>query len=438
MTAPATSLLEERMIRFLEAQPGAENVEKLVQTSAQKLSKQVDFFLNYREVLCELKSIQTSTAEKVDALIQPILDRPNAPVFYGSVRFDKLAKHFPDGDEILREAYKVLVSSVQTFFRKANQQIRSSKIAFNLPAASGGLVVVNDRVSALSPEVMFARISELLRKRTPEGAFAFPEIDAVLLIDETHVGTAGEGVKGPLTALVTREASSKAEAALEALMPAWAKANGYAYQELDPALLATLPMQAIPAPATDPRKMTRQGYWEKQYRKYPYLRWHTKAELSAYFRVLMESFAAGALKGATPTEKALLQTILEHQTHFMQEAEERGIDYRTLGPMPPLPVDQSGRPRFRQATIAELQALMIKAPFFEAGRFYTNEAGDCLRCVAVTPDQAQAIRLVIRDGKNVGVPLNIPRAAWSRHWPIVDERLIGDLEKRYSLLKQAS
>src|SRR5687767_7337423 len=103
MTSPESPSLEERIIRFLEAQPGAENVEKLSQTPAQRGSEQVDFFLSNREVLCELKSLETSTEEKVNALVEPLQSRPDAPVFYGTLRLDKIAKHFPDGERILRD-----------------------------------------------------------------------------------------------------------------------------------------------------------------------------------------------------------------------------------------------------------------------------------------------------------------------------------------------
>jgi hypothetical protein len=420
------------MIQFLEAQPGAENVEKLEQTAAQKQSKQVDFFLQHRTVLCELKSIQTSTESKVNALVEPILERPDAPKFYGEVRLDKIARQMPDGEQIIRDAYEEVVSSMQGFVRKANQQIRASKIAFNLPAAAGGLIMVNDQVKILSPEVMVSRVSELLRKRTAEGGFAFPEIEAVLVVNETHVVATGPGVKGPLMALVTRDAPGKAGEVLGALMPVWAQAHGQAYQEMDAELLATVPMKEnAPAPS-GPKRMTWQEGWERQYRNYPYLRWHTTDELKAYYWRVLESFAAGIMIGATAEEKAMLPQIVELQTHFLEEARERGLDFRTLGPAQPPALDETGRPRFRQATLAELQAALRKPPSFETGRFYTNAAGDYFRCIGVARESAQLIHLTIQQGRNIGLPKTLARRAWSTVWPIVDARLIGDLEKRYA------
>lgn len=72
----------------------------------------------------------------------------------------------------------------------------------------------------------------------------------------------------------------------------------------------------------------------------------------------------------------------------------------------------------------------LKAPPLEIGRFYTNEGGDYFRCIEVTSTQAQVVQLIIREDKNTGVHRIIERGAWRRHWPIVDDQLLRDLDKR--------
>jgi hypothetical protein len=130
----------------------------------------------------------------------------------------------------------------------------------------------------------------------------------------------------------------------------------------------------------------------------------------------------------------MLLPVSAYFTHFIQETEERGLDYRSFGKASPPQTDKTGPAKFRLATATELQAAMTKPPSFETGRFYTSEAGDHFRCTGASSEMAQLVQLVVHAGKSVGVSKIIPRPAWGGIWPIVDERLIGDLEKRHHAL----
>lgn len=428
---PPSLTLEERILRFLEAQPGAENVEKLPLTPAQRAAEKADFFLQQREVICEVKSIQTSTQGKVDALVAPLVNAPNAPVFYGEMRFDKVAKHLPDGPRVLREIFGVLTSSMDTFFRKANRQIRVTRQTFALPNASGGVVVVNDQVAILSPEVMAHRIAELLRKRTPDGGFAYPEIDSVLLVSETHFVHLGQGTKGPLVARISRDGTSKAEAAFDALLPRWAQVNGHAFQEMDPELLGTVKLtENKPVPA-GPQKIRRQELWERQYRNRPYLRRHTAEEFKHYFHLLMDSMAVGFLDGATLEQSQMAKALMERWTHFLEEARERGIDFRSFGPRTDVAIGADGKPVLRQATMAEIEATANKPATLEPGRLYTNAAGEYVRCVGILPGAARIVLLTVSGGKNAGALLEVNHHKWQHFWPVLDESLATALGKRF-------
>jgi len=148
---PQNQPLEGRVLLFLATRPGAESIDKLPLTIAQRDAEKADYFLSNRKVICEVKSLQTDTEEKINHLLQPILDSEEAPVFYGEWKLDNVLKNITNGEEIKREIFDAVTSAIQALFRKANRQIRTTKQMFNLPLAGGALVVVNDLVHVLSP-----------------------------------------------------------------------------------------------------------------------------------------------------------------------------------------------------------------------------------------------------------------------------------------------
>jgi len=76
--------LEDRIFKFLGTRPGAENIDKLLLTPAQRDAEKADFLLSGRRVVCEIKSLQTDVREKIDKILTPLMESDDAPVFYGA------------------------------------------------------------------------------------------------------------------------------------------------------------------------------------------------------------------------------------------------------------------------------------------------------------------------------------------------------------------
>ena len=143
MNAPSQpeKTLEERVLSFLETRNAAENIDRLNLTRPQQLAEKADFFLANRAVVCEVKSLQTDTKAKIDRITAPLLESEHAPVFYGAWKLDDVVRSFPNGQEIKKEVFDLTTSAIQTLFRKANRQIRTTKEVFGLPKAEGALVI---------------------------------------------------------------------------------------------------------------------------------------------------------------------------------------------------------------------------------------------------------------------------------------------------------
>ena len=79
---------------------------------------------------------------------------------------------------------------------KANRQIRETKRTFDLPEAGGLLIIVNDAVDILAPDVVMYRIRRVLNKRTHDGKLRYQNVSAVMLIGGAHYTQLKTDLKG--------------------------------------------------------------------------------------------------------------------------------------------------------------------------------------------------------------------------------------------------
>lgn len=129
--------LEQRFKEFLDTIAGVENIDNLNMTQQQKEAKKADYFAENRQLIIELKSLETDTEPKVEKILKPHRSRPEFPVFFGGWEVSKVLKHLPDGEEINKELHLAITSSLKDIYRKANKQIRTTKSTFSLPNSQG-------------------------------------------------------------------------------------------------------------------------------------------------------------------------------------------------------------------------------------------------------------------------------------------------------------
>ncbi len=150
--------LDQRFKEFIDALYGVESIDALAMTSEQQTSSKADYFAEDRQVVIELKSLETDTEHRVEEILKPHRSRPEFPEFFGGWELSKVLKHLPDGEEVKRQATKVVTDSIARLFRKANSQIRSTKATFGLPNSKGLLILLNQKIDVLSPELIIYRL----------------------------------------------------------------------------------------------------------------------------------------------------------------------------------------------------------------------------------------------------------------------------------------
>jgi hypothetical protein len=180
--------LTGRFKAFLNQLDGAESIDDLQLTKDQESAKKADYFLNNRTIVCELKSLETDGAHKIDKALAPYQNREEWPLIFGRVKVDlhRLLKNFPEKEEIHLKAINAVSDSLEGIVESANRQIRETKRSFALPESIGFLIILNDLVYSLEPNLIMYRMQKLLAKRTKDGAARFPHISAVLVIHTAH------------------------------------------------------------------------------------------------------------------------------------------------------------------------------------------------------------------------------------------------------------
>lgn len=431
--SPVNGSLEHRVVQFLSALPGAENIDHLPLTIDQSKAKKADFFIDNRRVICELKSLQSDVKGKIDALMEPLTGGPQAPAFYGEWEIEKILRIAPDGEKIRRKIFENATSSVLRLFRKANEQIATTRSGFDLPHASGVLVLINDLVPLLSPEILMQRIAELIAKIEIDGRSTFEEIEAVWVLSETHEYDIGEGRKAVLSMVIVRNENSKGSSTLGQLQKAWAAANGMRYQEMAAEMLGILPSNETRDPNPVPRSpLPLHERVSLAYRARPYLRHHSTPQLKDYFSKLFPAIAASMAKGASPDQRQHLHFLMELFTHFLEEIRERGIDMNEFK----LPQRQEADPSKWEFDLGGVVSAAKPRPTFERGRFYVNSRGGHFKCMEVAADRARLQRLELKAGKLEAAMLTLPLASAVEYWPVVDPDKLEIFKKRQELWDQ--
>lgn len=336
----ATSL-GVRFLAFLRSHPDAELIDELPDTDPASLSpgeSRADFFLEKRRFLGELKSLETDTRYKIDAILAPHLKRRDWPQFFGTWPLERVLKTLPDGENIFRQVSSEVTSAIPGLVRKANSQIASTKSAIGATSGEGILVVLNDGIELLPPQTVVSHIQRALTERKPDGSARFRHIQSAVVISEAHRVVPGGDPRGvppfhPLFSCKNRLVPPTKECSetVTELLVGWARFNGKPLAVLQGALPTVMTVSEVTA-AQGP--IPRHEAWRLDYRAKRTLATLTFDELIAHGRSNMNELDPHFLKnpGRKPPEPVPLER-LRIWTEFLEEVDLRGIPTSEWGPL---------------------------------------------------------------------------------------------------------
>lgn len=322
--------LEGRFCDFLDSIPGAEKIDDLglPDTPGQR---KADYLLGQREVVIELKTLTKDTSHKIEPAVDKHRQRDEFPLFYGSADLRKVLAHLPDGEGIYRQIYLATTRSVEDAVRSAEEQITHTRLALNLPDAPGVLMMLNESIDLLNPEVVSHRVAGLMR-RPRTGKSSSEKLDFAVLIFESHIVPGKQRTNFPIVTIPGDRCEQFPwfDAFLSDLLARWAARNEAELIQgtnLQSTRFATK-SEGLTEP---PQQMKRSELWAMQYKVNPYLRPLSDQAVIRIGAELMRRSKGAFLKGTPQPTHAEMLSMNEQLAHFFEEASYRALDLRRLG-----------------------------------------------------------------------------------------------------------
>lgn len=325
------SHLENRFNQFLSSLPGSESLDNLLSSAKYDGERRADYLLFNRHVILEIKSLETDPSPKMNTEMDRHRDRDDFPVIFGRVGLDKVLQHLPDGKEINDKIYLRTTRSVEDATKSAEEQISNTAKLLNLPDAVGLLVFLNQNIGVLDPEAVAYRVAMLMRRKSASEA-PYP-INFAWMIFESHAAIGGPAAKNfPMIALRGPQAQSHPwfEELLVYLENAWAHWNGYALHTANAADMKKFkPVPETPEPKPGD-KIRRQDLWRRQYNEKPYLRQLSNQGVFGFGKKAFEAVLPYMQKDGPKATPQDWERVMVPWTHFLTEAEFRGLDMRQM------------------------------------------------------------------------------------------------------------
>jgi hypothetical protein len=321
--------IEERFNEFVRTLKSAEIVDEMELTPEQMNAKKPDFFFNERQLIGEMKTVAKDMMPKVEAILEKHRNRPEYPVFYSEWEVSKILSHLPDGEEINSEIFHVITSAIEDGVEKANRQIRTAKTVFALNESEGILIVLNDSIDVMSPDIVAHKIAALFKKRTQSGEPRYPHVSRAWVISDIHVFQEYQEQKLlPSIVVVNDQASSWEESDnyLVWIQRKWASFNNMPFIQGDSDVEK---LRFKKREDENPSGMIRRSeMWRKQYQKSSYLRNLSHEALLEHGKNISSHMLSESIQGSHERPTSEVIHTWEMVTHFMEEMDYRGIDYR--------------------------------------------------------------------------------------------------------------
>ena len=329
-----TTSLNDRFKAFLARLPFAEAIDHLELPSEFDDSKRADFLIDNRKAIIELKSLESDPEHKIQTELKNHEDREEYPLFYGEMELAKILRHLPDGENIHKKLFYKISRSIEQSFREADKQIRATKDILNRPNSIGLLVLLNEDVSVLSPEIISYRVSQLLVKTEDDGSPRYRNIAAVWFVLENFSLKTKRGHKlFPSIVIEGPNAAGRPELnnILNDLQRSWAAFNGVPYATGEIKKIADSDFIGLSELESEHQdRMPRHELWRKQYRSKPYLNSLSDEAVLAHGARLLSFMTPHFLKDGHKLPFEQVAQFMQGWTHFLEEVNIRGLDLKKM------------------------------------------------------------------------------------------------------------
>jgi len=329
--------LNDRFKGFLSQLPFAEVVDDLKLPPEFDESKRADFLIENRKAIIEIKSLESDPEHKIHTELENHQERDEYPLFYGEMELNKVLKHLPDGDDIQRKLFYKISRSIEQSFREADKQICATKEMLSCPDLIGLLVLLNEDISVLSPEVISYRVSQLLVKTDDDGSLHYKNITSVwFILENFSLKTRRRSKLLPSIVIDGPDAVKRPELTniLDILQSNWAAFNGVPYVTGVIGKIADSDFIRLSELEKEHQQFKpRHELWRQWYRNDPYLRSLSDDAVLTHGARLLSFMAPNFLKDGHKIPFEKMAQFMEGWTHFLEEVRFRGLDLKKMPKM---------------------------------------------------------------------------------------------------------
>lgn len=321
--------LEVRFQQFMTQLPSIEGIDGIKLSAEERKNKIADYFGLGRSVIFEQKCINQDQSEKIQSEVDAHSGKDYYPYFYGKRDINLVLDKFPDAENVKHRIYSKTTKLLEDYLRSANKQIKSTSLLFNIPNYSGVLIILNDKVNVLSPEVISRRVAQRLKEKDSKGTIRFNEIAYVLLISETHLYKGQVPVSIRIEAPGAKNCSPKISEYLDYIEHSWALFNGGNLVKLESAnnfFNSLEEKQAKP----DSKKITRSEERIIWYNKHRYMKnWSDDKVLDASAKLINDLLPFITKGGPKMPTNEIAERMLAF-SDFIEESNYRWLDLKEL------------------------------------------------------------------------------------------------------------
>ena len=308
--------------------PSVEVIDNIELSEENKKKEKADYLGLGRKIIFEQKAIETDQIDKIQEEIDKYQEEDFFPFFYGKRDIDDILKYFPDEEKIKLKIYNLITKQIEGILSKANGQIPSTEKIFNLERSIGVIVLLNDNVNVLAPEIIAKRVSGRLGEKRKSGEYRFNRIQYVILISETHK------FKGKIPLILIIEGptalknNNSVNEYLDYLIYSWGYYNGGGVVYVNGENIKWEDFKEVSKAKTRPN--TRSEVRRAWYKDNPYLRNLSDTQLFKYGVKVIDTITPYFLKGGPRLPKEQLGEMTFKFGDFIEEINLRGLDLKEM------------------------------------------------------------------------------------------------------------
>ena len=321
--------LRTRFESFMSMLPSIEVIDDIELSKEKNQHEKADYLGLGRKIIFEQKALETDQIEKVQKKIDSFQNEEFFPLFYGKRDINEILKYFPDGEKIKLEIYTSITRQIEGVLSKANGQIPSTEEIFNLKDSIGILLLLNDSVSILTPEVIGKRISGRLGEKTKSGDYRFNRIQYVILISETHKYKDEIPLILIIEGPIIPKDNDGVNSYLDYLVYSWGEYNGGGVAHFNAENFNWSDFVESKE-NTEPKHITRSEARRAWYGQNRYLSNMSDEQVTRHGAKIIDTITPYVMKGGPQLPQNQLGELFFQFGDFIEEAKLRGLDLKEM------------------------------------------------------------------------------------------------------------